>query len=150
LHVRQSKGNGHGPQGEIPKNVDLDDLETVGEREVSVDYPESREKEQTGRVCPYCGGVFRGKQGVMIHLGQLAGRGDHPENPGENHDPENFVSVDVDENGEIVGTSGTSNPSTTPEEPDFQMRILEYILDLHKRGNEAEAERAEEMLLSDN
>jgi hypothetical protein len=97
LHIRQSSGDGHGPQGEVPDHIDLDDLETVGEREVRMDYPEKRNTEDVARLCPYCSLPYKGTNGVLIHLGQVAGRKNHPENAAEKHSEEDFPRVEVDE-----------------------------------------------------
>lgn len=156
LHLRQSKGNGHGPQGEVPSRIDLNGLETTGSQEVSIDYPETRKTEQVGRLCPYCEEVFRGKQGVMIHLGRMAGRGTHPENPRESHEPEDFDVVHVDDSGSVIETAAGDSvmPSTRKRrqqegtaETIPEQRVREYISDLRVRGKHEEAERATEMLL---
>jgi hypothetical protein len=80
----RSSGDGHGPRG-IPDNVSLENLETVGEREVKIDYPDKRDNEKHTRLCPYCSETFAGVQGLMIHLGQTAGRKNHPANPEDRH-----------------------------------------------------------------
>jgi hypothetical protein len=95
-------GEGHGEQGDVPDGISFDDLETVGARQVEMDYPEERDSEQVLRMCPYCKRPFRGKEGVMIHLGQLAGRKNHPENAQECHEEDDFPIVHVDDKGNIV------------------------------------------------
>ncbi|AXG07441.1 hypothetical protein DU500_13965 [Haloplanus rubicundus] len=97
LHIRQSSGDGHGPQGEVPDHIDLGDLETVGEREVRMDYPKKRDTEDVARLCPYCSLPYKGTNGVLIHLGQVAGRKNHPENAAQKHSEEDFPRVEVDE-----------------------------------------------------
>jgi len=101
LHVRRSGSEGHGPQGEIPDDISLDDLETAGVREVEMDYPEERDHENQARLCPYCSQTFSGLSGLMIHLSQTAGRKNHPTDPKERHEPGDFPRVNVDENGNI-------------------------------------------------
>jgi len=54
LHVRQSSGDGHGPQGEVPDSINFENLDTVGEQTVEMDYPEERNNEKEARLCPYC------------------------------------------------------------------------------------------------
>lgn len=158
LHVMRSSGGGHGPQNEVPDHVDLDNLETVGKREVQMDYPEERNSEQVARLCPYCERPFRGKHGVMIHLGQTAGRKNHPKNPRDKHDPEDFAIVHVDENENVIEKveEGTTMPSTdkrrekeASEEVDSLNpdQVEEYIESLREQGLEDEADRAEKMLL---
>lgn len=107
LHLMRSVGDGHGEQGDYP-DVDIDDLEEVGREEVSVNYPEERESETVARLCPYCGNPFRGKEGVMIHLGQMTGRKNHPPNASAVHEPADFAVVELDEDENI--TSVVSRP----------------------------------------
>lgn len=155
LHVSRSSGNGHGERGEVP--VDLDKAEEVGTREVEMKYPEDRESETVARLCPYCERPFRGKHGVMIHLGQTAGRKNHPENPKDKHDMDDFAIVHVDENENVVEVveEGTSMPSTERrresggKEDLDEGKIRDYINDLREQGLEEEAEKAEKMLLRD-
>lgn len=156
LHVMRSSGNGHGSQNELPENIDLESAEEVGSREVEMNYPEERDSEQVARLCPYCERPFRGKHGVMIHLGQTAGRKNHPEDAPEQHEPDDFAIVHVDENENVVEVveEGTSMPSTERRQagemgslsPD---RVREYIEDLREQGLDEEAEKAEQMLLND-
>jgi len=101
LHVRQSSDGQHGESGEVPDNVSLDNPETVGEQEVEMDYPEERDNEKHARLCPYCNQTFTGVQGLMIHLGQVAGRKNHPVNPKDLHEPGDFPRVKVDADGNI-------------------------------------------------
>jgi hypothetical protein len=121
LHVLRSVGDGHGEQGEYPEGIDLENLEVVGRKEVNVDYPEEREAESVARLCPYCERPFKGKNGVLIHLGQMAGRKDHPQNASEVHEPTDFpvVKLDEDENVIAVVNSGvTSSDTGSAEQPD--------------------------------
>jgi hypothetical protein len=158
LHVRRSSGNGHGEQNEIPDDLDLDNAEEVGTREVEMNYPEERESEQVARLCPYCERPYRGKHGVMIHLGQVAGRKNHPEDAPERHEPDDFAIVHVDENENVVEVveEPTSMPSTERRQEQEAEggsldadEVREYIDGLREQGLEEEAERAEQMLLSD-
>lgn len=116
LHVLRKNDEGHGPQGDIPPDVNLEDAETVGSRSVSVDYPKNRKTEQVARQCPYCSQVFRGKQGLAIHFGQVVGRKNHPADEDEFPDPEECPAVHLDENQNIVEVveEGSANimPST--------------------------------------
>ena len=101
LHILRSSDAAHGDQGEYPGGVDLDNLEEVGRESVDVDYPESRASESVSRRCPYCRQHFSGKNGVLIHLGQMSGRGNHPEGASELHEPEDFAVIQLDE--DVVG-----------------------------------------------
>jgi hypothetical protein len=158
LHILRSDGNGHGPQNDMPDTVDLDSAEPVGTREVQMDYPEQRTPEDVARLCPYCERPFRGKHGVMIHLGQMKGRKNHPENPKDKHDPDDFAIVEVDdkENVTRVVEEPTTMPSTdrrreAEAEGDYvdQRQVRKHIEDLREQGLDEQADRAEAMLLRD-
>lgn len=103
LHILRSSDAAHGDQGGYPEGVDLDNLEEVGRESVDVDYPESRASESVSRSCPYCRQHFSGKNGVLIHLGQMSGRKEHPEGASELHEPEDFAVVRLDEDENVVG-----------------------------------------------
>lgn len=102
LHLMRSVGDGHGEQGDYP-DVDVDDLKEVGRQDVDVDYPNKRQSESTARMCAYCSSPFKGKGGVMRHLGLVEGRKDHPPNANALHEPEDFVKVRLDEDDNVVG-----------------------------------------------
>ena len=122
-------------------------------------YPDKRDTEQVARLCPYCDRPFRGKHGVMIHLGQTAGRKNHPKDPREKHNPEDFPVVQVDEHENVVKVveEGAVMPSTERRieneendetdslDPD---QVREYIEGLREQGLTEEADRAEQMLLN--
>jgi len=155
LHVIRSVGDGHGEQGEVPHGVDLDDLEPSGTREVQMEYPEHRETEKVMRLCPYCGLPFHGKHGVLIHLGQTAGRKNHPEELPENFDPDSLTIVQVDEHDNIVEVveEGVELPTVerrqqSDQDEKLPERVIEYLAQLREEGRDDEADRAEEMLLS--
>lgn len=156
LHVLRSVGNGHGEQGEIPDNVSLRDLEEVGTQEVEVNYPEEREVESVARLCPYCGNPFKGKNGVLIHLGQVAGRKDHPPNASRVHEPEDFPVVELDEDENIVSVI-SSRPTTSPDSDavekesdrsrvfaEFSKEEIDYLYEVIH--SETDDERARNML----
>ncbi|KAB7517090.1 hypothetical protein [Halosegnis rubeus] len=133
LHVRQTTGNGHGPQGEIPDSVNFENLDTVGEREVTMDYPEERETEDSARLCPYCSLPFRGANGVLIHLGQVAGRKNHPENAAADHTEADFPQVELDEQGNItvVPNRADVTEETTKSSADIpRQRVYQFIATL--------------------
>lgn len=154
LHVMRSDGNGHGPQGDVPPHITFDNLETAGSRQVSMNYPEHRETEHVARLCPYCERPFRGKHGVMIHLGQTAGRKNHPENPRELHDPDDFAVVHVDDNENVVEVveDGAVLPSATKRDDidEHQREVVEGAIEaMRDRGMGDKAEMFEDLLLAD-
>ncbi len=114
LHINRSDGDGHGPRGEIPDDISLENLESVGEREVEMDYPEERDTEDYARLCPYCSQTFAGANGVMSHLGQKVGRDNHPVDPKARHEPGDFPRVETDEEGNILQAVDT--PTMIPVE----------------------------------
>lgn len=151
LHLRRSSGGGHGPQNELPEEIDLDNLTTVGEREVEMDYPEKRDTEDVARLCPYCSQPFSGQNGVLIHLGQVAGRKNHPEDGGEFHSEDDFPEVEVDERGNVVSVVGETN---TPEHTETakagsvpNQRVYQFIADLLADGEVQTAHRVRKRLL---
>lgn len=150
LHVRQSTGNGHGSQGTVPEHVSLDDLETVGDETVEMDYPEELDTEQVARLCPYCGTPFTGKQGVLIHLGQVAGRKNHPENAAEMHEPEDFPRVKMDDQENVVEVldDGPASSGSGPHEQSVSTeKVYRYIADLLADDRADEARRVRRGLL---
>ena len=155
LHVLRSSDNRHGKQGKVPNDVDLDNPEIVGEESVTMDYPTTRDVEDVARLCPYCRQTFSGKSGLMIHLGQMAGRKNHPSNPKDRHNAEDFpvVSIDNDANVLEVVEEGTQMPSTerrqrsSDDGKNRKIEVLKYINELRKQGKTEEANKAEEMLL---
>jgi len=153
LHVRQSKGGGHGPQGKVPDDLDLDGLETVGSRKVAMDYPARRETEETGRICPYCERTFRGTRGVMIHLGKRAGDGQHPKKPQEEIDAENLTTGPIDENQKtatLIQEQSIAPPSRRGREPDkvdsLEEKIQTVIEEFRHEGKDEVANRLEDIL----
>jgi len=145
LHVRQSSGGGHGPQGEAPDQLTFDDLKTVGSDTVEMDYPEERDHEQVARFCPYCSEVFTGKQGVRIHLGQVEGRKNHPRNANERHAPEDFPQVAVDDEGNVVGVlrGWKERDRDLPGGPRIPAtKVYEYVAELLADDRHKEVQRA--------
>jgi hypothetical protein len=154
LHVRQSSGGGHGPNGDIPENLNFDNLETVGTQNVELDYPDSRQVEETARLCPYCGRAFRGYQGVKIHLGQKQGKGVHPEDAVEETTKEDTPVAHVDEDMNVIEVVEEASlmPSTKRRlESDSDSvpieRVQEFIVGLEEDGFQECADRARDELL---
>ena len=141
LHVRRSDGGGHGPCGEVPEGVDFNDLETVGERDVAMAYPEERDKETSPRLCPYCLKPFNGTKGVLIHLGQVAGQNMHPEDGSESVDARIFPAVRTDDLGQVTGVinEGGSGSNIRDEEVELLRRLFFQIADRCARDDYEEA-----------
>jgi hypothetical protein len=152
LHVNRTSGRGHGQVGEVPSDISFEDLETVGEREVTMDYPDERENEKHARLCPYCFQVFFGIQGLMIHLGQTAGRKNHPENPKEKHDPSDFPQVKVDEEGNVLETVQIESDNHAERRGAMipESRVLQLICELAAEGKTDAASRIRGALIEAN
>ncbi|OYR67540.1 hypothetical protein DJ79_08870 [Halorubrum ezzemoulense] len=143
LHVMRSSGDGHGPKGDVPDHLSFEDLETIGKQDVEMDYPETRDNEKHARLCPYCSQVFLGIQGLMIHLGQTAGRKNHPKNPKEKHDPSDFPQVKVDEEGNILETIETESDNQVERRGVMipESRVLQLVSELAAEGKTDAASR---------
>ena len=144
-HVRLSSGDGHGPKGEVPEHLDFESLEDAGTKEVELNYPEERAVESVARLCPYCGVPYKGKHGVLIHLGQVAGRKNHPPNASSVHEPEDFPVVELDEDENIVGVvsskAGSERDAQESEEaPAFAQYTQEEVNYLYKAFHSAGVE----------
>jgi hypothetical protein len=150
LHINRSSGGGHGPRGDVPDHISTDELETVGSESVEMDYPDERDTENVARLCPYCSQPFTGKQGVLIHLGQVAGRKNHPKNAADHHSEEDFPIVKLDERENII---------SVVEEPDgidiadtekgavSKRRVYRLIADFMAHGDAQGASRVRRTLL---
>lgn len=150
LHIMRSSGDGHGPQGEVPDHISLENLETVGDREVEMDYPEERETETAARLCPYCSQPCKGKNGVLIHLGQLAGRMNHPEDAADKHSEEDFPVVEVDEQGNITTVLTETADSEHPDDDKStgsKRRVYQLIAEFMANGDVQAANRVRRKLL---
>ncbi|NLV05226.1 hypothetical protein GOC83_03620 [Haloarcula rubripromontorii] len=149
LHIMRSSGDGHGPRGEVPDSVSLENLKTVGEREVEMDYPEERNNEKHARLCPYCSQTFAGIQGLMIHLGQTAGRKNHPANPKDRHEPSDFPRVEVDAEGNVQQVAGADDADHADSGKGAvpTARVFRLIADLIADGETRTAHRVRRALL---
>jgi len=152
--VRQSTGENHGPQGEIPDNISFDDLKTVGSQAVSIDYPDKQEIEPFGRQCPYCEEIFRGRRGVMIHLGLTEGRGTHPDNAKEDVDFDDLRVVRIDENENVIEEVDQSAvlPTTRrrrerEREASIEEKVRGVIKEFRQEGKDEAADRLEMILM---
>lgn len=147
LHVMQSADERHGDQGDIPDEVNLDAAKDAGTQRVEMEYPTEREQDDEPRLCPYCGETFAGGKALMIHLGQVTGRDDHPEDVAEKHDPEDFPRAD---------DAGGSPPHLFEREPAGAKagpyiraeRVYAYIGMLMAEGKTTTAQRARRCLLT--
>jgi hypothetical protein len=149
LHVRQSAGDGHGPQGDTPDHIDFDNLETVGTESVAMDYPDERDTENVARLCPYCAQPCQGKNGVLIHLGQMEGRQNHPPDAADLHSEEDFPIVEVDERGNIISVADepVDRRESDSEKAVSRQRVYHLIAEFMAHGDTLAAQRVRRHLL---
>lgn len=153
LHVRQSSGDGHGENGDVPPNISLDDLEVVGTKEVQMDYPDERNEEDVVRLCPYCGRAFNGFRGIKIHVGQKVGQGVHPDNATDIEKEDCPIAhVDDDMNVIEIVEERSMMPSTkqrlkNEQETIKKAALLEIIEELENEGKQDAANKLRTNLL---
>jgi len=86
----------------------------------------------------------------MIHLGQTAGRKNHPEDPTDIHDPEDFPRVEVDDAGNVqtVADAAEMDPSDDIEKGTVPVsHVFRLIADLVADGETQTAQRIRRALL---
>jgi hypothetical protein len=153
LHVRQSSGNGHGPNGDVPDGLDFSNLEVVGTKEVEMDYPSERKGEDVARLCPFCRRPFNGYQGVMIHLGQIQGKENHPEDAADMVDRDDCPVAHVDENRNVIEVVEQGDPDLMPSTEERRdgsvprADVIAYIEWAESNDQLTAANKAREMLL---
>lgn len=154
LHVRQSSGDGHGEHGDVPDNINFDNLEIVGEKSVEMDYPDSRSEEEVARLCPFCGHAYKGFRGIKIHVGQKVGQGVHPEDatditkedcPVAHVDDDMNVIEIVEENSLMPSTKKRIEAGSDSISLDV---VHHFIEELRNDGHGEAAQKAENRLLS--
>lgn len=117
FHTNDPEGKGHYPKGETPPDFDPSAVEVIGEEEVEMDYPDHVDIEETEYLDTYTGKAYQGKRGLMIHLGQMAGQHNIPENVRDRHDADDFPLVETDENGNITEVIREPSGTVPPIKP---------------------------------
>lgn len=120
MHLFQTDdppGEAHYPRYEEPPYLDMEDLKITGETDVTMDFPENIELDDTYYLDTYTGQAYQGKRGLMIHLGQTAGRNNIPEDVTERHDAQDFPIVDIDDDGNITDVYEFPKNDVPPLEP---------------------------------
>ena len=77
MHIYQTndpEGVGHYPRGQLPSDIDEEKIKVTGKSDVELDYPETQDLETVHYLDTYTGKAYEGKRGLMIHLGQMAGK----------------------------------------------------------------------------
>jgi hypothetical protein len=117
MHIFQTDGKGHGPRKSVPEGLLDEPPQEVGETAKNIDYPESVSLGDEMRLDTYTGQVFKGKRGMMIHLGQKAGQDNIPKNVTNMHDGDDFPIVEVDDDGNITKLLREGRGSVPPANP---------------------------------
>lgn len=120
MHIFQTddpENKGHYPRGEIPPDIDEEEIKVTGKEEVEMNYPETQNLEDRKYLDTYTGQSYEGKRGLMIHLGQMGGKNNIPEDVTDRHRPEDFPVVEVDDNGNITEVIEWPKGDVPPIEP---------------------------------
>jgi len=120
MHIFQTddpEEESHYPRGEVPSHIDEEEIKVTGKKEVELDYPDEQDLEDARYLDTYTGKAYKGKRGLMVHLGQLAGKNNIPEDVTERHDATDFPIVETDKNGNITDVLKWPEESVPPLEP---------------------------------
>jgi hypothetical protein len=163
LHIFNTddpEGEGHGPRHTVPDSIDVDKLTGAGVRRVNINYPEHQNLDtDTKYLDTYTGKVYNGKRGLMVHLGQVAGKNNIPENVTSLHDADDFPIVEVDDDGNITEVIKGPEGNVPPIEPYLpwthnridgylpKHRVESFIEELEEDGEQEFAKRVKDALL---
>ena len=100
-HTDDPEGEGHYPRYEVPPDFEAKKAEVIGEETVEYEYPDHVDIEDTEYLDTYTGKAYQGKRGLMIHLGQMAGKHNIPSNIKDKHEAEDFPIVKTDSDGNV-------------------------------------------------
>jgi hypothetical protein len=120
MHIFQTndiEGQGHHPRGEIPEYISEEEIKVTGKSEVEMDYPEIQDLSEAMYLDTYTGKAYQGRRGLMVHLGQRAGKDNIPEDVTKRHEPDDFPIVKVDDDGNITEVIKWPEDSVPPVEP---------------------------------
>lgn len=120
MHIYQTDdppGEGHWPRYEVPPDLNVDEVKMTSKREAEADYPEIQDIDEIYYLDTYTGKAYRGKRGLMIHLGQRAGKDNIPDDVTDRHEADEFPIVDVDDNGNITEVIKPAEGTVPPLEP---------------------------------
>jgi hypothetical protein len=120
MHIYQTddaEQEGHYPRFEVPDSIDEDEIKITGNEEVEMDFPDTVDLEDRKYLDTYTGKAYQGKRGLMIHLGQMAGQDNIPEDVTAKHDAEDFPIVEIDHDGNITEVVKWPSGNVPPIEP---------------------------------
>jgi hypothetical protein len=158
-HVFQSSDEAHGERFTVPDDFDVEEAEEIGEEDVELDYPEQIDLDEQYYLDTYTGKAYEGARGLMVHLGQMAGQNNIPEDVAERHEARDFPEVEIDDDGNITEVISWQSddvpplesylPWFTDEERGFvsKQEIKEFAEKLEDTTGAASAETIREELL---
>jgi hypothetical protein len=165
MHIFQSDdpdGEGHYPRFEVPPDIDVEEIKVSDTEEVDMEYPGRQDLEDAHYLDTYTGKAYEGKRGLMVHLGQMAGRENIPVNVTAKHDADDFPIVEIDDDGnveEVIKEAEGSVPPLAPYVPWYtdeeqgyvqRKKIRTFVNNLkNSQTGAASAEAIEEALLED-
>lgn len=164
MHIFQSDdspGEKHGERFSVPDDIDVSEIKVSGTERIEMEYPDRQDIEEARYLDTYTGKAYQGKRGLMVHLGQTAGRNNIPEDVTDRHDGGDFPIVEIDEDGnvtEVIKEAEGNVPPLDPyvpwynEEDDFVKRekIENFVNALkNSQTRAASAEAIEDALLED-
>lgn len=120
MHIFQSDdpdGKDHYPRFEVPPNIDIEDVKVTGKTEVGMQYPDKQNLEEVYYLDTYTGKAYEGKRGLMVHLGQQAGKNNIPDDVTDRHDADDFPIVDIDKDGNVTEIIKEAQGDVPPIEP---------------------------------
>lgn len=165
MHIFQSddpEGEGHRPRYKLPPDIDPEELKVTGDREVEMDYPDEVDLDDTHYLDTYTGKAYEGKRGLMIHLGQMAGKDNIPKDITERHSGDDFPIVKIDNDGNITDVLRDAADDVPPIEPYLpwyddddigylrKKEVEEFVESIRESTGAASADTIENELLEPN
>jgi hypothetical protein len=120
MHIFQTddpEGEGHYPRYQVPPDIDQEKIKITGKEEVEMDYPDEQSLDEAYYLDTYTGKAYKGKRGLMVHLGQKAGRDNIPSDVTKRHSAEDFPLVKIDDDGNVTEVIRWPTGDVPPIEP---------------------------------
>lgn len=155
-----SPGKGHRPRESIPPDLNLEEVDITGKTTIKNSYPDTVELDNAEYFDTYTGKTYQGKRGLMVHLGQLAGENNIPEDVTERFEADDFPVVETDENGNITEVLKWGSDKVPPVEPYLpwfdntdsgyihRKKVREIVQEAKKKGSKIDPEQIEQELLT--
>ena len=154
-----SPGRGHHNRGNVPHGLDIEKVETSGTEEVQMDYPDTQDIGDAQYFDTYTGKAYKGKRGIMVHLGQAKGENNIPSDVTDRFDADDFPIVETDEDGNITNVVKWGSDEVPPIEPYLpwydnsdigyvrRKKIRKFIQEIKSNNEEITPDEVKEKLL---